>query len=174
MSMTRWLQFVLLALLMLTLGLPSALNGHWNTLWFVVFFGVLWAVLLAFKKYFANNTLFIFFIALVVLGYFEGLPLVVLSAAVCFNLAVWNVANFRSALSQADLVINLRQIETARLARLGFTLAGGFVLTLIPILVQIKLGFLVIALIAILAVVLLGRGLVKLRAEEDEENQPKK
>lgn len=174
MSLTRWLQFVLLALLMLTLGLPSALNGHWNTVWFVVFFGVLWAVLLAFKKYFANNTLFIFFIALVVLGYFEGLPLVVLSAAVCFNLAAWNVANFRSALSQADLVINLRQMETTRLTRLGVTLAGGFLLSLIPILIQIELAFLVIVIVAVAAIALLGRGLVKLRAAEEEESQPKK
>ncbi len=172
MSISIWLQYLLPFLLVLSLAVPAALRQVWLLFFMVLTCGVLWIALLSTKKVKSYNTFFVLFSILTAWGYFEGIAVILLSATICLNLAAWNIANFRAALAQVDRVDNLRQMESARLKRLGLTLAAVFLLTLIPTLVQIKLSFLLIAVLILSSVILLGRMLIGLQPEKDDLEKP--
>jgi len=171
MSLTMLLQFLLPALLALVLGVPAAFEQAWLLVFLVAVGTLIWAALLAAKKGYFNSVFFILFSIFIIWAYFEGVPLIALIAAICLNLAAWNTANFRSALAQVDRADNLHQMESARLKRLGLTLAAAFFLTLIPTLVQIKFSFLLIAILITLTVVLLGRALAALHTDQNKQDK---
>lgn len=171
MSLTMLLQFLLPALLAFVLGVPAAFEQAWLLVLLVAVGTLIWTALLAAKKGYFNSVFFILFSIFIIWAYFEGVPLIVLITAICLNLAAWNIANFRSALAQVDRADNLRQMESARLKRLGLTLAAAFLLALIPTLVQIKFSFLLTAILITLTVVLLGRALTALHTDQNKQDK---
>jgi len=110
MSLTTLLQFLLPALLALVLGVPAAFEQAWLLVFLVAVGTLIWAAHLAAKKGYFNSVFFILFSIFIIWAYFEGVLLIALIAAICLNLAAWNIANFRSALAQVDRADNLRQM----------------------------------------------------------------
>ena len=129
-------------------------------------FGLGWALLFYFGKYFANTPAFIGFILIVMLGAFFELNFSVLLAVVCFDLAAWNLTKFWNRIQRYEQIENQRQLENHHLKQVFGVLAIGFILAILPHWINIKLSFFLIFLLSLLAFFLFGKGITALHREK--------
>ncbi|NSW54322.1 MAG: hypothetical protein HPY85_17600 [Anaerolineae bacterium] len=154
---------VLLVLTAAGFAAAAALEPLWGFVIAAAVFGAMRLALLIADQHFGDRLLFLLFTLFSVLGVVEGLPLALMAGLLCLNLAVWNLSEFIGDLLRFDAVFDQRRMENLRLRRLALVLGGAYLLTLLPILVEIQLGFVAIAVAALLAVYLLGAALMRLR-----------
>lgn len=154
---------VLIFLMAGSFSLAAGLQPAWGFVIANVGFGIMWLVLLIADQHFGDTLLFLLFTMFCVLGVLEGLSLPLMTGILCLNLAAWNLSSFIGTLLNHDNVVNQRKLENQRLRWLALLLGGSFLLTLIPMLVNIELRFIVVLAVAVLAFVLLTLALLSLR-----------
>ena len=155
----------LIVLMTVIFGLTAGLASYWGFVIAVTGFGIMWLILLIADQHFGDTLLFFLFTLFCLLGVLERLPLPWMTAILCLNLAVWNLTGFIGTLLSYDTVVHQRKLENQRLRWLALVLSGAYLLTLLPILVEIQLQFIVILIEAVLAFVLLNQALIRLRSK---------
>ena len=162
---------VLLSLMTVLLTTSAAWMRQWLLMGIGFGLGAAWLSLFLLRVRGLNNWLLV--AAAIVCGLYviATIPLPPVSAALCLAVAAWNLAAFYHQRGQFSMVVNLREQENIRLKRLAGTLGVGYALSLAPVIIAVQVRFIILAILALAAIILLGQSLMILRPikRPDEE-----
>ena len=151
---------VLLALIVATTAIFSIAYGVWSEYILAtisIVCGIAWLLLEFYDRRFLNSIFFIIFTALAILGCFRSLSALILLVGFTTGLAAWDLSGFLLRSSNLATVENKAAFEKKHLYKLSITIGAGFLLALLPVLITFQLSFVVVFVIALLAMVVMGR-----------------
>lgn len=164
------MEIITLAII-ITLGTGVAVLGYTGQLAFVLMLSVvltaLWCAAVVFGKPDLHLVFFVAFLALIGISVFNQQPYVWTTLAICFDIAAWNLGEFSLRLGRYEHIHNPRKLENLHFKQLGIVLGIGFLLAMVPALIQFEMSFVLIVVLVLGAVVLIGVGIHGLR-EKDE------
>ena len=113
----------------------------------------------------------LYFVAYVGLAAFASLnhaSLPLLLLGLCADLAAWDLSRFRQRLKDEADSDEKTFLETNHLQKLAAVSAVGFVIALVPLLVQISLNFVILLVIMLLLLILLRQSILSLRRNTND------
>jgi hypothetical protein len=143
-----------------------AIGERWQVSLGYVFFGLVWH--LAQRRWVSGleNVLLFIFIAAAVVGFFSGVPALMLLIGTVLTLGAWDLDHFTQRLNRVDRVDFDTGLGRAHLARLGLVETAALLVGLVPLLIRLQIGFWWILLLALLAVIGLTRVVAFVRRME--------
>ena len=111
-----------------------------------------------------NSLYFLIFIGLAAFGGFASAPLPLLLIGLCADLVAWDLSRFRVRIRDEEAGGEKTRLEMAHLQKLAVVIGGGFVIALLPALLTISVNFVVVLVIMLVALLVLRRALLSLRA----------
>ena len=163
--MTERLLFGLIMVLTLTHTGLMVIVGDVTAAALVVLAGFGWLALEARSNSLLTGLFFAIFVALAALGVLRELPVPLMLVILLGTLAAWDLARFRSRIAAVDTDIP-PALEQDHLRKLGIALAVGGGLPLLPLVANIPINFLVLAIMTLLLLLVLRRVIRQLRRTE--------
>jgi len=163
--MTERLLFgLIMALTLVHIGL-AALAQDVTAVLLAIVAGFVWLGMEARENNMLTGLFFALFVMLAALGVMRGFPIVLMLILLLGTLAAWDLARLRSRLAAADAEIT-PMLEQDHLRKLGTTLAVGGGVTLLPLVANIPINFLMLAIMTLVLLVILRRTIRQLRRTE--------
>ncbi len=129
--------------------------------------GAAWLVLDVRMAFRFDSAFFLAFVALAILGSLLGASAPLVLLGVSTDLAAWDIARFRARIAGEAEGEAAALLETKHLRKLAVTAGVGFVIALLPVLIQISINFVALLLIILLIMILLRRSMLSLRPNRD-------
>ena len=165
--MTARLLPISVGLATLALALGYGLGGRWAAAAAALAAGVLWLAGWWRRIAGTEGAGLLAFTGLAAWGLWLGLGAGWMLLAVVGALVAWDLAPFQRRMAATDRVQEQAAIERRHLARLGLVIGLGCFLALLALGIELRLTFLPILLLGLLAVIGLGRALSHFRRESD-------
>jgi hypothetical protein len=161
-SLTRkgLLATITLSTVLLTLGF--ALGQLWLEVPAVFLVGILWIVCVLREIRWVASALFAVLMGAAAIGIMAGLPHIFMLAVGCTNVIAWDLHQFEARLLDYDDPAT-KEIERNHLQRVSIVLAASFVLIAINSLLRIRLQFIVLVLMTLLAILILNQIMLMIR-----------
>jgi asparagine N-glycosylation enzyme membrane subunit Stt3 len=163
---------ILLALIIATTALLSLLYfsvGLYPTAGFSLIAGVAWLALEIRQKESLPTVFFLLFLALVVLGALNHLPLPLMLAGLCANLAAWDLSRFAARIREGVEDEPKRILESKHIQKLLITTGAGFAVALPPAFASLSLNFLTLVVVMLVVMLMLRASLLYLRQDDNSE-----
>jgi hypothetical protein len=114
----------------------------------------------------SGSLFFLAFLGLAIWGSLRDLPGPAMLLAFSTNLAAWDLARFMDRTRAINGTGNIDSVmESRHLQRLGVTVSVGFVIALLPLMVNLSVNFVGLACVALLAMFMLRQAVIYLRSE---------
>ena len=128
-----------------------------------VLLGLIWLVVEMNQPSISSWLFFLGFLAMAILGSLKNIaPLVILLGA-STNLAAWDLARFRIRLAAATDPAAQALLEASHLPKLAVTIGLGYLVAVLPILVQLSVNFVILCALLLMLVMVLRAAALRLR-----------
>ncbi|MBN1536465.1 MAG: hypothetical protein JW908_07020 [Anaerolineales bacterium] len=165
---TTKIHTTLVVLASLVYALPYLfLREYWITL-FALAIGVCWLLVEKYKIEVFFNLFFIGFVWLAVHGCLSGLPLPLMLLGVCINLAAWDLTRFQDRLRKIKIQNPEPRLVKGHLQNLLLTLCLGYILALIPTMIQLSMNLVVMIILALFLLFTLRKSVITLRSDKND------
>ena len=131
--------------------------------------GAAWLLLEIYDRRPLNWIFFLVFTVLAILGCLRSMSALLLLTGFAANLAAWDLSRFLLRSSNLVAAENKAALEKKHLSRLALTLGAGFLVALLPVLINFSLSFVIVFFIALLAIFVLRGVILYLYSQNEKE-----
>ena len=131
--------------------------------------GAAWLLLEIYDRRPLNWIFFLIFTVLAILGCLRSMSALLLLTGFAANLAAWDLSRFLLRSSNLVAAENKAAFEKKHLSRLALTLGAGFLVALLPVLINFSLSFVIVFFIALLAIFVLRGVILYLYSQNEKE-----
>lgn len=128
--------------------------------------GAVWLLLEAQTEYRVAVVFFLAFVALAVLGTLYQSSAVLILFGLTTDLAAWDLSRFRRRIAGVAEADAAALLATNHLRKLAITAAAGFLIALLPLLIELSINFVVLLLFVLLTIIALRRSMFALRGSD--------
>jgi hypothetical protein len=126
---------------------------------FAVGLGLIWLALEARKENPLGPVFFLAFLALAVAGSLSNAPLLITLLGLSTNLAAWDLSRFRARIADETESDITAELQRKHLHKLAVTASAGFFIALLPVYIHFSIGFVILCLVMVLAMIALRRSI---------------
>ena len=125
--------------------------------------GAAWLFLEIKRTHPLATAFFLAFAGLAVLGSLKHASPVIVLLGLTTDLAAWDLSRLRARIAGKAEIDALALLETKHLRKLAITASAGFLIALLPLIIQLSINFVVLLLIVLLTVIALRRSMLVAR-----------
>jgi hypothetical protein len=127
--------------------------------------GLIWLIQEVHGKTTISTAYFVAFVGFAALGGLNHAPLPLILLGLCTDLAAWDLSRFQQRIRDEETSDEKTFLEHKHLQKLAAVTSVGFLIALVPMLIQISVNFVILLLIMLLALIALRQSILSLRGD---------
>jgi hypothetical protein len=128
--------------------------------------GLIWLIQEVNGKTTISTAYFVAFVGFAALGSLNHAPVPLLLLGLCTDLAAWDLSRFQQRIRDEETSDEKTFLENNHLQKLAAVTSVGFLIALVPMLMQISVNFVILLLIMLLALIALRQSILSLRGDK--------